>query len=66
MEEKIAFSNTLAELSLGITASSIMTDCEKYGMCYGCNEDCPQLQRGECEIYKDVDDYFQQEENERR
>ena len=63
MEEKIAFAYTLAELGLGVTASSIMTDCEKYGMRYGCGEDCPQLQRGECEIYKDVDDYFEQECN---
>ena len=35
MEEKIAFAYTLAELGLGVTASSIMTDCEKYGMSYG-------------------------------
>ncbi|MEQ2677985.1 hypothetical protein AAAU98_14675 [Enterocloster citroniae] len=60
---KLTFANTLAELGLGITAASIMTDCERYGMSYGCDEDCPQLQRGECEIYNDVDDYFEQECN---
>lgn len=25
-----------------------MNECEKYGMAYGCNEDCPVYQRGEC------------------
>lgn len=61
MDEKMIFANTLAEIVLGTTASSIMNDCEKYGMVSGCDEDCPQLQRGECEIYKDVDDYCERE-----
>ena len=45
----VEFANTTAELDLGVTASSIMTECEKYGMCYGCDIHCPVLQRGECE-----------------
>lgn len=45
----VEFANTTAELGLGVTASSIMTECEKYGMCYGCDIHCPVLQRGECE-----------------
>ena len=36
MEEKNNICKYLAELSLGTTAYSIMTDCEKYGMSYEC------------------------------
>ena len=45
----VEFANTMAELDLGVTASCVMTDCERYGMCYGCDIHCPVLQRGECE-----------------
>ena len=45
----VEFANTTSELDLGVTASSVMTECEKYGMCYGCDIHCPVLQRGECE-----------------
>ena len=50
IDYKREFAETLAS-SLGTTAASIMTDCEKFGMAYGCQPDCPQLLRGECEIY---------------
>lgn len=46
---KMAFAETLAISTLGTTAYSVMTDCEKYGMVSGCDEGCPQWQRGECE-----------------
>lgn len=62
--EKIGFANTMAELDLGATAASVMTECEKYGICYGCDIYCPVLQRGECkcednkELYqKYLEDY---------
>lgn len=45
----IGFANTMTELDLGATAASVMTDCEKYGMCYGCDEHCPVLIAGKCE-----------------
>ena len=60
-DSKMAFAEFMA-LSLGTTAASIMTDCEKFGMTYGCQEDCPQLQRGECKIYKSVDELLQEQE----
>lgn len=31
----IGFANEMAIRGLGATAGSVMTDCEKYGMCYG-------------------------------
>ena len=35
---------------LGVTASSVMSDCYKYGMTYGCDVDCPVLKSGNCEL----------------
>ena len=48
------FARTIVEIDLGVTASSVMTDCEKYGMSYGCNEDCPVLLAGKCELQDSV------------
>ncbi len=43
-EAKSSFANTLADfISVG------MTGCEKYGMAWGCDIDCPVLQSGDCE-----------------
>ena len=50
MSGKISFANELAHRDLGTTAASIMTDCERYGMSYGCDVDCPVLLAGECEL----------------
>ncbi|ELC8463915.1 TPA: hypothetical protein I9Z35_000470 [Clostridium perfringens] len=33
-----------------------MSDCDKYGMTYGCDEECPVLNGGNCEIYSSVED----------
>jgi hypothetical protein len=38
-------------------------DCYNYGSVGGCDEECPALNNGECEIYKDVDDYITKETN---
>jgi len=35
-------------------------DCFNYGSVGGCDENCPALNNGECEIYKSVDDFLQQ------
>ena len=43
----------MSELDLGITAASVMTDCEHYGMSYGCNAECPVLIAGKCELQND-------------
>ena len=44
------FARTLVLWDLGVTASSVMTDCEKYGITYGCNIDCPVLIEGKCKL----------------
>lgn len=30
-----------------------LSDCEYFGMTYGCHPDCPVFLRGECEIQKE-------------
>ena len=52
--EKTNFADTITNWDLGNTASSVMTDCEKHGMTYGCTIDCKQLLAGLCEL-KDTD-----------
>lgn len=42
---KQAFANTLAD-----TVFIGMSQCERYGMAYGCDIDCPVLQSGKCEL----------------
>lgn len=59
---KMGVAQFLSSMSLGLTASGVMTDCEKFGMTWGCSEDCPQLQRGECEIYCDIDAFLDEQE----
>lgn len=45
-DDKIGFANALAET--GSHAFLGMSECERYGMTWGCDEDCPVYQRGEC------------------
>ncbi len=53
-EEKQGLAGELAHRDLGATASSVMSGCEKYGMTWGCDTDCPVLRAGECELKDDV------------
>ena len=46
---KLEFANEMSIRALGATAASVMTDCEKYGMCYGCDQYCPVLIAGKCD-----------------
>lgn len=46
---KLELGHTLAELDDGMP-NSILTDCEAYGMCGGCDEYCPVLIAGKCEL----------------
>lgn len=43
------FANTLADFT-----NPMMSDYERYGMTWGCDIDCPVLNRGECE-FKDTE-----------
>ncbi len=46
----LRFAKRINDEHLGITASSIMTDCEHYGITYGCTVNCPVLQMHKCEL----------------
>lgn len=46
---KQGFANTIAVIDLGVTASSVMDDCFKYGITWGCDTECPTLRAGNCE-----------------
>lgn len=54
------------KLYLGRTLSSLDGDKNNHGNCFnygsvgGCDENCPALNEGKCEIYKNVDDYISQ------
>lgn len=50
-EEKLSFGHTLAEIDNGMP-NGILTDCEAYGMVNGCDENCPVLIAGRCELQK--------------
>lgn len=53
MSDKFIFASTITEIDLGITASSVMSACEKYGMLSGCDVECPVLISGNCELMRD-------------
>lgn len=48
-EEKLALGHTFAELDNSMP-NGILTDCEAYGMLGGCDENCPVLIAGKCEL----------------
>jgi len=48
-----SFANTITAIDLGETASSVMSSCEKYGMTWGCDTECPVLMAGNCELKDD-------------
>ena len=58
---KKAFADTFADMPC---FPKSMTDCERYGMTWGCDEDCPVLNKGECGLYKGVSDFLN-EKNEK-
>lgn len=49
-EQKQSFANTLSDLSGG---GHLGNECERYGMTWGCDTDCPVLRRGQCSAVKD-------------
>ena len=54
---KDIFANTINEL--GDYSSLMANECEKYGMTWGCDEGCPVLNRGKCQIYSSTEEYLQ-------
>lgn len=56
MRNKEMLANTMGEY--GKHGVKGMTECEKYGMTWGCDEDCPVLKEGKCEYWKTVEEFL--------
>ena len=52
------FANTINELG---QTSLMANECERFGMTWGCREDCPALNKGKCEHWKDADEFLESE-----
>ena len=55
------------KLNLGRTLNShnqtpTSDDCHNYGSVSGCDEHCPVLIDGDCEIYKNVNEFIKESE----
>ena len=64
ISDKAKFAYTLCDIDSGVPL--IANECERYGMTWGCDTDCPVFSRGECktedidvfkDMIKDEDDY---------
>jgi hypothetical protein len=51
----VEFANEIAELN---GTSHMMSECERFGMTWGCREYCPVYERGECELQKENEERF--------
>lgn len=61
MNNKELLANTINEL--GSFANLSANECERFGMTWGCREDCPVLSRGECKIYSSAEELLNDEDN---
>ena len=52
MEKSIRaiFAETLADMNTS-NATHFESECERFGMTWGCKPDCPVFERGECEKF---------------
>lgn len=57
MKEKTAFANSICSYDEGLSYAN-MTECERYGITWGCDKDCPVFQRKECELQKENERQF--------
>lgn len=51
---KMEFANFICKSDNGLSYAN-MTECEIYGITWGCNEDCPVYKRKECELQDEVE-----------
>lgn len=64
MNRKIEFANSICNFDEGLSYPN-MTECERYGMTWGCDKDCPVFQRKECELQKENEIRFRGDLSER-
>jgi hypothetical protein len=53
------FANTINEI--GSHANLSASECERFGMTWGCREDCPVFERGTCKIQEENQELFDKE-----
>lgn len=51
---------TLADMNTS-HATHFESECEKFGMTWGCKPDCPVFERGECELQEENEKMFEEE-----
>lgn len=50
--EKAVFAKTILSLDNYLSDSN-MNECERYGIVWGCDEDCPVYQEGTCKLQEE-------------
>ena len=51
MNTRKLFSDTIISLDNGMPKG--ITECDSFGMTWGCRDNCPVFERGECEIQEE-------------
>lgn len=55
--KKMDLANLICSNDKGLSYPN-RTECERYGITWGCDEDCPVFQRKECELQEENDRQF--------
>lgn len=53
-----SFANTIN--AIGESSNLSANECERFGITWGCKEDCPVFIRGECELQEENEKVFNQ------
>ena len=57
---RAVFAETLEDMNTS-HATHFENECEKFGMTWGCQPDCPVFERGECELQEENAKMFEEE-----
>lgn len=60
ISERAMFAYSLADMNTS-HATLFENECEKFGMTWGCKQDCPVFERGECELQEENEEFFEEE-----
>lgn len=60
ISERASFAYSLADMNTS-HATHFESECEKFGMTWGCRPDCPVFERGECELQEENEEFFENE-----
>lgn len=60
--DKIGFANSICGMDNNLSYPN-MTECERYGITWGCDKDCPVFQRKECELQEEIEKRLEEQKN---